>query len=82
MRLETLLPVQALNEPRVIMTGTKEVIVEGHCGLFSYETSCIRLRTKAGLMAVQGDKLTIEHFGAQDAKICGQVESVSILEAG
>ncbi len=64
--------------PRIVMTGTEEVLVERHSGLFSYETRCIRLRTALGLLTVTGEGLVISHFGAQDALIRGRVRALQV----
>ncbi len=64
------------NERRIILTGRGEMLMEGHGGLFSYETRHIRLKAKPGLITVNGNNLTIEHFGAQDLLIRGTVDSV------
>ena len=64
--------------PRIVMTGREEVLVEQHGGLFSYETRCIRLRTKLGLLTVTGEGLVISHFGAQDVLIRGRVDALQV----
>ena len=81
MRMKSIAPIEARSEtPRVVMTGREEVLIEQHAGLFSYETKCIRVRTKAGLMTVTGENLVISYFGMQDLLICGQVHGVQIDE--
>lgn len=64
--------------PRAVLTGRDEVLIEGHTGLFSYETKCIRVRTKAGLWTVTGEGLTIDFFGAQDLLIRGKVAGLAL----
>ncbi len=64
--------------PRVVLCGREEVLVEQHEGLFSYETRCIRARTKSGLLTVTGEGLIIAHFGAQDMLIRGTITAVQI----
>lgn len=64
--------------PRAVITGRDEVLIERHRGLFSYETKCIRIRTKAGLMTITGEKLVIAYFGLEDLLIQGSIESVRI----
>ena len=79
MRLNGIAPEEVCRDtPRIILTGRKEVLVEQHGGLFSYETRCIRLRTRMGLLTVTGEGLVISHFGAQDALIRGRVDQVQI----
>lgn len=64
--------------PRIILTGREEVLIEQHQGLFSYETGCIRVRTRDGLVTISGEKLIISFFGAQDLQIRGLISGVTI----
>ncbi|MBQ9264241.1 MAG: YabP/YqfC family sporulation protein [Clostridia bacterium] len=64
--------------PRTVLTGREELLIEQHTGLFSYETKCIRIRTKEGLWTVTGENLVIAYFGVQDMLIKGKIASVSI----
>lgn len=63
---------------RLVLSGREQLIVEGHSGLFSYETKCIRIRTRDGLITVSGKDLIIEYFGLQDLMIRGQVEAIGL----
>ncbi|MBR4360603.1 MAG: YabP/YqfC family sporulation protein [Clostridia bacterium] len=63
-------------QPRLVITGRDEVLLEGHEGLFSYETGNIRVRTGAGMLQVMGENLTIDYFGVQDMLIRGRVDGV------
>jgi len=63
---------------RIILTGREEVVIEGHKGLFSYETKCIRIRSRSGLVTVSGQELVIDHLGVQDLLIHGRVEDVAV----
>ena len=78
--IEMLPPEKALNVPRLICTGREEAVIEGHTGLFSYDTSRIRVRTKRGVWTVEGRDLTIDYFGAQDLLIHGSVDAVRMEE--
>jgi len=51
-------------------------LLERHAGLFSYETKCIRARTREGVVTVTGENLTIAFFGAQDMLIQGRIAGV------
>ena len=64
------------NVARTVIWGREEVLIEQHTGLFSYETKCIRVRTRTGLMTVTGENLIISHFGAQDLLIQGKIDAV------
>ena len=68
----------AERESRALLTGRREVIIEGHRGLFSYETRCIRVRCRQGLWTVTGEGLFIDHFGPEDLLIRGSVHAVAL----
>ena len=81
MRFSDIAPQEVCRDtPRIILTGREELLVECHSGLFSYESRCIRLRTRAGLLTVTGDQLVISHFGLQDVLIRGRVNSLQVDE--
>lgn len=66
------------DNPRVVLSGQEEALIEQHRGLFSYETGCVRVRVKDGILAVTGEKLVIAHFGAQDLLIRGKISVVAL----
>lgn len=79
MHWNSLVPPEARSEAsRVVISGREQVLIEQHRGLFSYETSRIRVRTQAGLMTVAGTGLVISHFGPQDLLIQGEIASVAL----
>lgn len=79
MRLLSFAPPEVRGEtPRVVLSGKEEALIEQHTGLFSYDTRCIRVRTKAGLMTVTGENLVIAYFGVQDLLIQGRIDGVTI----
>ena len=79
MRLSNIAPGEVLErESRALWTGRREVIIEGHRGLFSYETRCIRVRCRQGLWTVTGEGLFIDHFGPEDLLIRGSVHAVAL----
>lgn len=66
------------HQPRMVLTGGEEMLIEQHAGLFSYETKCIRIRTKTGLVTVKGENLVIAFFGTEDLLIRGKVEQITL----
>ena len=79
---EIIPPEAGAAQPRVIICGREEVLIEGHGGLFSYETKQVRVRSRAGLWTVTGAGLVIDHFGADDMVIRGRVDSVAVNGEG
>ncbi len=62
--------------PRIIVNGRDEVTVEGHTGLFSYETEKIRVRTPKGTVTILGEGMILSFFGAQDLAVRGRVHQI------
>lgn len=54
------------------------MILEQHTGLFSYETTRIRVRTAAGMWMVTGENLVIDFFGVRDLRIKGRIDGIEI----
>lgn len=65
-------------QPRVTLNGRGEVLVEGHTGLFSYDTARVRIRTPLGILEIRGQDLVIGYFGAEDLMVRGRVDGVGI----
>lgn len=81
MNLFSFAPPEARNDtPRVVLSGQEEALIEQHRGLFSYESRCVRVRVKEGVLAVTGENLLISHFGAQDLVIRGKIAGVTLEE--
>ena len=64
--------------PRLVLIGREKLLIEQHRGLYSYETRCIRVRSRDGLIAVSGEKLIISFFGAEDMQIEGHVTGIAL----
>ena len=67
--------------PRIILSGGEELLLEQHGGLFSYDSKCIRIRTGAGLLTGEGEKLVMEYFGVQDLMIRGKIHALRMDES-
>lgn len=79
MNLLSFAPPEARSDtPRVVLSGREEALIEQHRGLFSYESSCVRVRVKDGVLAVTGENLMISHFGARDLVIRGKLSGVAL----
>ena len=79
MRLRDLTPPEMTKDAsRLLLTGREEAVIEGHRGLFSYETRCVRVRCREGIWTLTGENLTIDFFGAQDMKITGRIDGIEV----
>ncbi len=63
--------------PRLVWYGRRRLIIEQHQGILAYEEGLIRLKTSCGILAIDGAKLQITHYGPMDAVVTGQIVKVS-----
>ena len=61
-----------LSHARVTMMGRACVLVEGQCGVVELGSVCIRLRTRDGVLSVQGQALHLRELTADAAMIEGE----------
>ncbi|MBR6788018.1 MAG: YabP/YqfC family sporulation protein [Clostridia bacterium] len=77
MHLNAVLPPEATaKESRIILTGDRSLLIEGHQGLLSYDSHCIKARLKHALLICTGNDLTISQFACDEMQIKGQVLSL------
>ena len=69
-----LLPHQLLVE----IFGFNRVVVENHCGVIKYEPEDISVKTKEGILHVQGDSMILAIMTKESLVITGEVDSVRL----
>lgn len=79
MRLNGILPPETTtHESRLILSGGNKLLIEGHQGLLSYDTVCIKARLKNALLACSGENLVIRQFSQDDILIEGAILSLEL----
>jgi len=72
-----LFPPEAVsNVSRIILIGEDRLLIEQHKGLFSYDSTCIRVRIGEKMLSVHGAGLVIRHFGTDEICIHGAVHGL------
>ena len=66
------------NEPKIILTGFDELIIENFKGILEYEEYFVRINTYIGIINVNGYNLRLENMTNDDIKVCGKIESLDI----
>lgn len=64
------------NEPKIIVTGFDELIIENFKGILEYEEFFVRLNTYVGIVNINGYNLNLENLTNDDLKVKGKIESV------
>ena len=74
------LPPEAAAEPQLLLTGRRQVRVEGHRGLRRYSPERIDVRTCQGCAAIHGQALQVCFMNAGRAVIRGEIHAVTLEE--
>ena len=71
------LPQVIVNEPKIEMTGNREIIVDGCLGVVEYGENLIKLNIGETVMSISGDGLVINSFDSGVAVISVQIGEIS-----
>ena len=66
------------NEPKIIISGFDELIIENFKGILEYEEFFVRINTYIGIININGYNLKLETMTNDDIKITGQIENFEI----
>ena len=66
------------NEPKIIITGFNELIIENYKGILEYEDYYIKLSTFIGVINMNGCNLKLDKMTEDRLKILGRIESLDI----
>ena len=64
------------NEPKVVVTGFDELIIENFKGILEYEEFFVRINTYIGIININGYNLNLENMTNDDLKVRGKIESI------
>ena len=66
------------NEPKIVMIGFDELVIENCKGILEYEEYYIKLSTHIGNMSINGFNLRLDKMTEDSLKIIGKIESLDI----
>ena len=66
------------NNPKIVITGFYELIVENFKGILEYEEFFVRISTYIGIISINGYNLNLENMSDDDIKVTGKIESLDI----
>ena len=66
------------NEPKIIITGFDELIIENFKGILEYEEFFVRISTYIGIVSINGYNLNLKNMSNDDIKVTGKIESLDI----
>ena len=62
----------------VEILDNRSVLIEHHCGVLSYSSECISIKTKYGAITVVGCSLYIHRISKEQLRIVGNVKKVEL----
>ena len=66
------------NEPKIIITGFNELVIENYKGILEYEDYHIKLSTFIGSVNINGFNLKLDKMTEDNLKIIGKIDSLEI----
>ncbi len=66
------------NEPKIIISGFDELIIENFKGILEYEEFFVRINTYIGIININGYNLNLENMTDDDLKVTGKIESIEL----
>lgn len=63
--------------PQIVVTGCGYVRVEHHCGVLQLTGNCVRLRSRIGVIRIDGAQLAVASIDNDVLLLDGRVRSVS-----
>ena len=64
------------NEPKLVITGFEELVIENFKGILEYEEFFVRINTHIGIININGYNLNLKNMTNDDIKVCGKIESI------
>ena len=64
------------NEPKIIISGFDELIIENFKGILEYEEFFVRINTYIGIININGYNINLENLNNDDLKVKGKIESI------
>lgn len=65
-------------KPLVEIVGERAVLIENHCGVISYNTEAVCVKTKRGCICVHGSGLVLTRMSKEQLRICGTIRNVEL----
>lgn len=74
------LPEEAAGAPKLTVLGRERALIENHTGIYQYRAQEICLYTKAGMLYVTGEDLTLQEITPERLYISGRVDGLRYAE--
>ena len=68
--------------PLLTMTGQEELVIENYKSILEYTDSILLIRTKQGLIKVEGSCLYLSYYPKAELKVKGRIAAIQFLKGG
>ena len=65
--------------PVVTITGCNRLQIENYKGILEYNEDKIRIKTKNGVLKIEGRQLMLNHLSSEDVLLTGTISSIEYL---
>lgn len=70
----------ALDLPRIIIKGNKEITIENHKGIICFDDEKVKLNSKMGVILVEGENFEILFMGGSTLVLKGKFKGIKYEE--
>ena len=64
------------NEPKIIINGFGELLIENYKGILEYQDFFVRISTYLGIININGFELSLREMTTDDIQVTGKIESL------
>ena len=64
------------NEPKIIINGFNELVIENYKGILEYQDFFVRISTYLGIININGFELSLREMTTDDIQVTGKIESM------
>lgn len=66
----------ALGDSIITLTGKREMLIENYKGIVEYDNEFLKVKTKNGLIELEGNHFLITYLTDEEIKITGQINKI------
>lgn len=66
----------SLDVPKIIVIGNREITIENHKGIITFDVNEIKINSRVGAIKIQGSKFEILYIGGDTISISGNFKAI------
>ena len=67
----------ALGESIITLTGKREMLIENYKGIVQYDEKLLKVKTKNGMIELEGSNFLITYLTDEEIKITGHIKKIN-----